>query len=130
MGSARATTDPLSGFFLVRRSVLDGVRLRPIGYKVLLEILVRGDWRKVIDVPYVFHSRNAGVSKATMRQGLQFARHMSLLAIAREPGRRKARQAEERKQAEAVPAHLLRDQVADDLAEPLGEPTGAVHAKR
>lgn len=130
MSSARATTDPLSGFFLVRRSVLEGVSLRPIGYKVLLEILVRGDWRKVVDVPYVFHSRNAGVSKATMRQGLQFVRHMSLLAISREPGRRRARQAAERKRSEAVPAHLLREQVADDLAEPLGDTTGAVHAER
>lgn len=77
--ASRATTDPLSGFFIVRRSVVDGIEFRPVGYKVLLEILVRGRWAKVQDVPYAFHSRNAGVSKATMREGLKFALHMMLL---------------------------------------------------
>lgn len=76
---ARATTDPLSGFFMLRRSVIDGIDLRPRGYKILLEILVRGRWRKVIDVPYSFHSRNAGVSKATMREGVQFFQHLVTL---------------------------------------------------
>lgn len=76
---ARATTDPLSGFFMLRRTVIDGVDLRPRGYKILLEILVRGRWRRVTDVPYSFHSRNAGVSKATMREGVQFLQHVVAL---------------------------------------------------
>ncbi len=79
LASARWTTDPLSGFFLVRRDVVDGVELRPIGYKILLEILVRGRWQRIADVPYAFHSRNAGVSNATFREGMQFARHVSHL---------------------------------------------------
>jgi len=127
--SSRATTDPLSGFFLFRRSIVAGVTLRPIGYKVLLEILVRGDWRRVVDVPYVFHSRNAGVSKATFRQGMQFVRHLLLLAVAAEPRRRKAR-ATVPPAAEAVPQHLLRADGAPDVIESPGEATGAVHAER
>jgi hypothetical protein len=76
---ARLTTDPLSGFFLIRRSVIEGRTLEPMGYKILLEVLVRGRWSQVSDVPYSFHSRNAGVSKATMREGRQFLRHLKLL---------------------------------------------------
>jgi glycosyltransferase involved in cell wall biosynthesis len=76
---ARQTTDPLSGFFMVRRHVFEGVELRPVGYKILLEILVRGRWAQLIDVPYAFHSRNAGVSKATLFEGMKFVRHLAQL---------------------------------------------------
>jgi hypothetical protein len=79
---ARLTSDPLSGFFLIRRSVVDGVRLQPMGYKILLEVLVRGRWSKIADVAYAFHSRNAGVSKATLREGRTFLRHLALLRAA------------------------------------------------
>lgn len=79
---ARVTSDPLSGFFIVRRGVVQGVALRPVGYKILLEILTRGQWRRLIDVSYEFQSRNAGMSKATLREGVQFARHLSRLVRA------------------------------------------------
>ncbi|MGZ3387071.1 MAG: polyprenol monophosphomannose synthase [Isosphaeraceae bacterium] len=79
---ARATSDPLSGFFVVHRRVVQGVDLRPIGYKILLEVLVRGRWQKVIDIPYVFHARHAGLSKATTGQGANFVRHLASLAVA------------------------------------------------
>ena len=85
---ASETTDPLSGFFLIRRHVITGVELRPTGYKILLEVLARGRWSRVADVPYAFHSRNAGVSKATLREGIQFALHLCLV---RGAGQRKVR---------------------------------------
>ena len=75
----RATSDPLSGFFLLRRSVVEGVRLEPVGCKILLEVLLRGRWNAVADVPYSFHSRNAGVSKATVNEGLLFLKHLRTL---------------------------------------------------
>ncbi len=125
--SARATTDPLSGFFLFRRSVIAGVDLRPIGYKVLLEILVRGHWEKVVDVPYVFHSRNAGVSKATLRQGIQFARHLRRLSIASEPRKRKRA---ERPEPSTIPPHYWRHAPSDEALNTPTERPGAVHAER
>jgi dolichol-phosphate mannosyltransferase len=85
---ARATSDPLSGFFVVHRRVVQGVNLRPVGYKILLEILVRGRWRKVLDVPYAFRARHAGLSKATTSQGMEFARHLASLAVAAHFGER------------------------------------------
>ena len=73
-------TDPLSGFFLLRRSLVDGVTLQPTGYKILLELLVRCDWQTVRELPYVFQPRAAGNSKADLHQGLRFLGHLGTLA--------------------------------------------------
>ena len=37
---ARRSTDPLAGFFLCRRALVDGIEFRPVGFKILLELLV------------------------------------------------------------------------------------------
>jgi dolichol-phosphate mannosyltransferase len=73
-------TDPLGGFFLVRRSVVQAACLRPIGYKILLEILVRCPWQTSSEVPYTFQPRRHGDSKATFSQGVNFLRHLGILA--------------------------------------------------
>jgi dolichol-phosphate mannosyltransferase len=73
-------SDPLGGYFLLRRSIVQGVELRPIGYKILLEILVRCPWQRAAEVPYVFQPRQFGASKANFRQGVRFLRHLGMLA--------------------------------------------------
>jgi dolichol-phosphate mannosyltransferase len=78
-------SDPCSGFFIVRRRILDGVRLRPIGFKILLEILMRARWNAVHETPYRFGERGGGSSKATPRQGQLFAKHL-LRLTAEVPG--------------------------------------------
>jgi dolichol-phosphate mannosyltransferase len=77
---ARRSTDPLAGYFMVRRAAVDGVTLQPIGFKILLEILVRGRVTRVADVPYVFEARVGGQSKASLRQGTELFRQMVALA--------------------------------------------------
>ncbi|HLG77141.1 MAG TPA: glycosyltransferase, partial [Ktedonobacteraceae bacterium] len=69
-------SDPLGGFFLLRRSLLTNVTLRPIGYKILLEILIRCPWRSLVEVPYHFQARANGQSKASMKQGVQVLQHI------------------------------------------------------
>src|SRR6266536_1985138 len=69
-------SDPLGGFFLLRRSLLADVSLRPIGYKILLELLIRCPWRQVLEVPYHFRARAHGQSKANMQQGILALLHM------------------------------------------------------
>jgi dolichol-phosphate mannosyltransferase len=65
--------DPMSGLFLVRRSAVETHRLRPRGFKILLEILVRARRRLVVaEVPYTFGVRRAGQSKAGAQVGLGF----------------------------------------------------------
>jgi cellulose synthase (UDP-forming) len=75
-GQLLRISDPLGGFFLLRRSLLADVSLRPIGYKILLEVLIRCQWRQVLEVPYHFQARAHGQSKATMQQGILALRHM------------------------------------------------------
>ncbi|MFL5663639.1 MAG: glycosyltransferase, partial [Ktedonobacteraceae bacterium] len=72
-------SDPLGGFFLLRRSLLAGVSLRPIGYKILLEILIRCPWRQALEVPYHFRARTHGQSKANIRQGIMALQHIQRL---------------------------------------------------
>jgi len=69
-------SDPLGGFFLVRRSIIKGVTLRPIGYKIALELLIRCHWVRLVEVPYHFQARTAGESKANFKQGVLVLRHM------------------------------------------------------
>ena len=71
--------DPMSGFFATRRSALPDLRtLRPMGYKIALELLVRGRLR-AREVPIDFRDRSAGSSKMNWRQQLRFLRHLSRL---------------------------------------------------
>jgi dolichol-phosphate mannosyltransferase len=77
----RGTSDPGSGFFLVRRAVIEGVELRPVGYKMLTEILVRGGWSRLEEVPYAFQARTAGASKAGLHQGWQYIQHMARIFV-------------------------------------------------
>jgi dolichol-phosphate mannosyltransferase len=74
-----AVSDPLGGYFLLHRRVLLGSHLRPIGYKILLEILVRCSWHTVREVPYRFQPRRLGDSKADLSQGLRFLEHLGTL---------------------------------------------------
>ncbi|HEY5003529.1 MAG TPA: glycosyltransferase, partial [Ktedonobacteraceae bacterium] len=77
----RNISDPLGGFFLLRRSLLTDVSLRPIGYKILLELLLRCQWHDVLEVPYHFRTRTHGQSKANMRQGIMALQHMARLLL-------------------------------------------------
>jgi putative flippase GtrA len=82
----RAVSDPMSGFFAVRRAALDLDSLRPLGFKILLELLVRTPRLTVREVPFTFAERGAGESKASLAEGLRFAGHLSRLFLARATG--------------------------------------------
>jgi dolichol-phosphate mannosyltransferase len=73
---ARKTSDPMTGFFLIKNEAISGIQFRPTGFKVLLEILVCAPDLKVIEAPFDFRARHAGVSKATLRQGFDYLTHM------------------------------------------------------
>jgi dolichol-phosphate mannosyltransferase len=64
--------DPLSGFFIVRRDCIDGLQLQPEGFKILLEILVKGRIQKAVEVPFHFGTRHSGKSKADIKVALQY----------------------------------------------------------
>ncbi len=71
--------DPMSGFFATRRSALpDLPTVRPMGYKIALDLMVRGRLR-VREVPIAFRDRSVGDSKMNWRQQIRFLRHLSRL---------------------------------------------------
>ena len=57
------TQDPMSGFFICKRHVLEDIDINTKGYKILLEILVKKEGIKVKEVPYIFSDRKLGESK-------------------------------------------------------------------
>jgi dolichol-phosphate mannosyltransferase len=61
---------------LLKNQAISGIQFRPTGFKVLLEILVCAPELEVIEVPFDFQARNAGVSKATLRQGFEYLSHI------------------------------------------------------
>jgi dolichol-phosphate mannosyltransferase len=60
--------DCTSGFFAIRRSALDGVKLNPIGFKIGFEVMARAHYRKAVEIPYVFRDRELGRSKFGRRE--------------------------------------------------------------
>ncbi|MFA6350447.1 MAG: polyprenol monophosphomannose synthase [Candidatus Omnitrophota bacterium] len=65
--------DPMSGFFLLKRSVIENVKLVPRGYKILLEILIKGRCKRVKELPFIFENRVYGKSKLNLNIYLEFA---------------------------------------------------------
>jgi dolichol-phosphate mannosyltransferase len=78
-GVLARVSDPMSGFFFVRRRAVEGAVLRPEGYKILVEVLGRGRVRWIAEVPYVFRERARGASKADAGVYVAYVRHLARL---------------------------------------------------
>ena len=78
-------SDPLTGLFLVRLKAVDVDALRPDGFKILLEILVRNPALQVSEVYFDFSPRHSGESKADVREGGRFFRHLVTLRSTANP---------------------------------------------
>ena len=89
-------SDPMSGFFLVRRSCLDLPTLDPEGFKLLLELLAHSPLASVVEVPYAFDVRHSGASKASVKEGLTYLRRLARL-------RTQVRRAAQRPRRQLVP---------------------------
>lgn len=55
--------DPMSGFFAFKKSILNNLKFDLIGYKILLEMLVKTKDVKILEIPYTFTNRKIGQSK-------------------------------------------------------------------
>ena len=64
--------DPLSGYFFMKKDVIEGLNLKTKGYKILLEILVKGKYKKVKEFPYTFRMRKYSASKLNGKEFLLF----------------------------------------------------------
>lgn len=73
-------TDPVSGFFAVRREVVLGAPLTPRGYKILMEVLGKGRWRSFVEIPFVFKDREEGTSKLRLDTMVDYLRQCADIA--------------------------------------------------
>jgi dolichol-phosphate mannosyltransferase len=72
--------DPMAGFFGFPRSILnEATQLVPVGYKIGLEILVKAQCRRVVEIPIAFAERVKGESKLSIRQQVLYLRHLRRL---------------------------------------------------
>ncbi len=77
---ARSIKDPLSGFFLIRKELIEETEIAvPSGYKILLEIISQHDNLKICEVPYVFQSRVRGESKLSKKEILSYVKQLLVI---------------------------------------------------
>jgi len=91
VGLARVLTgaeDPLSGYFFLRREVLGELGLTSAGYKILLEILMKGRYDQTLSVPFVFRNRQFSSSKLNWREHLLFLKQILFFSLRKLTGRK------------------------------------------
>ncbi|MDJ0729050.1 MAG: glycosyltransferase [Crocosphaera sp.] len=74
-------SDPMSGYFMVRRRAIVGKPLSPVGYKILIEVTARGKIRWLAEAGYVFRERQTGESKVTWKQYIEYLQHLVRLRL-------------------------------------------------
>ncbi len=70
----RPISDPTSGLFVLKKVLLDNADLRPIGWKIMIEVLAATRYHRVIEVPYTFRERVAGESKIDTKVMFQYVK--------------------------------------------------------
>jgi dolichol-phosphate mannosyltransferase len=96
--------DATSGLFLVRREAIEGVAIAAGGFKICLELLIRGRVASVVETPYVFTDRAVGESKMTMREAVGYLRQLGQLYAVHFLGRGGRRRPHYRREASETPA--------------------------
>lgn len=71
--------DLTSGFFVCHRSVVENTYLNPIGFKIGLEVMMRGRYQAFTEVPYTFHDRDKGTSKLGSKEVFGYLKQLGQL---------------------------------------------------
>ena len=69
-------SDPTSGLFMFRREVIEGADLQPIGWKIMVEVLAMGSYKKVVEIPYKFQQRTEGESKLSGKVTMEYLKQL------------------------------------------------------
>ena len=77
--------DVTSGYMPMKRECIEGAEPNPIGFKINLEVLVKGNYKTVTEVPFIFEDRLAGKSKFGGGEIVNYLKHLwSLFGYCRE----------------------------------------------
>jgi dolichol-phosphate mannosyltransferase len=69
--------DPMSGLFFLRNQVISGIDFKAEGYKIGLEIIVKGTYGRIAEVPYVFRNRTVGKSKLSLAEDYHYLKNLA-----------------------------------------------------
>ncbi len=72
-------SDPTSGLFMIKRQVIEGVELRPIGWKIMIEVIAMGNFDILVEIPYRFSERQSGESKLSKDATMQYLQQVKEL---------------------------------------------------
>ena len=73
--------DVTSGYFMFDKKIIEGVKLNPTSWKIALEIIVKGKYKKAVEFPIVFKEREAGKSKITLKDSFDYLIHLISLTV-------------------------------------------------
>jgi dolichol-phosphate mannosyltransferase len=73
--------DPMSGFFFLKKKVIDNIYLSAKGYKICLEIIVKGNYKNIKEVPITFKDRHKGTSKLNKGEYFNYIYNVANLSI-------------------------------------------------
>lgn len=63
LSQTRSVKDPVSGFFMFRKQIIDKIKINASGFKILVEILAKGKYESLAEIPFKFRCRQNGNSK-------------------------------------------------------------------
>jgi dolichol-phosphate mannosyltransferase len=69
--------DPMTGFFMIKREVIQNINLNPKGFKILLEIIIKGKYKKIKEIPINFINRVEGKSKAGTKEIFYYLQNLA-----------------------------------------------------
>ncbi|SKB85880.1 dolichol-phosphate mannosyltransferase [Lachnospiraceae bacterium] len=73
----RKISDPTSGLFMFRKECIEHADLRPVGWKIMIEVLAMSEYRSVIEIPYAFQNRTSGESKLSSKVTMQYLQQVA-----------------------------------------------------
>lgn len=68
--------DPMSGFFAIKKSTIENLSLNSKGFKILLEIIIKANCKKIKEIPITFTNRKGGKSKASFKEVSSYLRNL------------------------------------------------------
>jgi dolichol-phosphate mannosyltransferase len=86
--SLRKVSDPTGGLFMFKKEIIKNKKLNPVGWKILIEVLVMGEYKNLVEIPYTFKARHLGESKLSLKVQFQYLIHLLSLLKRSEKDRR------------------------------------------
>ncbi|MCR4907870.1 MAG: polyprenol monophosphomannose synthase [Lachnospiraceae bacterium] len=73
----RKISDPTSGLFMFRKEILRHADLRPVGWKIMIEVLAMSEYETVVEIPYAFQERVEGESKLSGKATFEYLKQVA-----------------------------------------------------